>query len=333
MTEGRLSLEKCTDLAHWNSFVAGSPQGSVFCSTDFLNGMGLDYDLWFVFRDSQLQAGVAVLRHGDRILQAPLPLMLYHGVLFDAAIARMPLHRRVDRCLSLTEYLIGEMEALYDRISLCLHPAFEDLRPFQWFHYHEPQRGQFKIDLFYTGVIDLSSDPGFEQYLSEIRRVRRAEYRRGRSRGLVVEPSQDIESLVRLHEVTFDRQGLALGEGDAQAIRAIVQAGLDGGFGELLVCRDEEGETVSAQFYAFDADTGYILIGGHDPAHRGAGGGTASSGIYMALENIRRCAEMGLTRVDFCGINSPNRGAYKTSLNAGPTPYFVLDWERPADVA
>lgn len=34
-----------------------------------------------------------------------------------------------------------------------------------------------------------------------------------------------------------------------------------------------------------------------------------------------------LFRVGFVGINSANRGDFKTSLNAVPIPYFVVTWE------
>jgi hypothetical protein len=62
------------------------------------------------------------------------------------------------------------MEQRYDRISFCLHYRVEDLRSFQWFYYHEPQHGQFRMDLRYTGLLDLSAVQNFDAYLSTIRK-------------------------------------------------------------------------------------------------------------------------------------------------------------------
>ena len=36
-----------------------------------------------------------------------------------------------------------------------LHYNFEDLRPFQWFNYHEPDKPKYKIDIRYTSLINL----------------------------------------------------------------------------------------------------------------------------------------------------------------------------------
>ena len=69
----------------------------------------------------------------------------------------------------------------------------------------------------------------------------------------------------------------------------------------------------------------YYLIGANDPEYRHSG-----SGSYLMLESLRRSQERGLATVDFVGINSPNRGDFKTSFNAVPVPYFVATWERPA---
>jgi hypothetical protein len=45
------------------------------------------------------------------------------------------------------------------------------------------------------------------------------------------------------------------------------------------------------------------------------------------LEKIRRCKEAGAREIEVVGINSPNRGYFKTSFNAAPKPYFIVDWD------
>jgi hypothetical protein len=44
------------------------------------------------------------------------------------------------------------------------------------------------------------------------------------------------------------------------------------------------------------------------------------------LNLIRDAMEKGLKYVDFCGVNSPNRGDYKISFNAELKPYFVTNY-------
>src|SRR5262249_11590621 len=107
-------------------------------------------------------------------------------------------------------------------------------------------------------------------------------------------------------------------------LRSISQAALAHGFGELSTCVSSEGTVTSATLFLFDRRCGYYLVSANDPEYRNSGSGT-----YLMLENIRRCQEKGLEAVDFVGVNSPNRGDFKTSFNAAPVPYFLLTWERP----
>ena len=71
--------------------------------------------------------------------------------------------------------------------------------------------------------------------------------------------------------------------------------------------------------FVFDRDTGYYLIGANDPGFRKYG-----TGSFLVLEQIRKCFEHGIKAIDFIGINSPNRGDFKTSFNAQPFSFFTV---------
>lgn len=317
-----LSLILCKSPQIWDAFVAASPQGSIFCKTAFLNSLDVEYDLWLLEEGQEPQAGAVVLRNNDEVLKAPYPFTMYQGLLFTGDTSSWLSHRRTKWTREILETLLTGLTDRYDRLSFCLHHAHEDLRGIQWFHYHEPQLGQFKVDLYYTGLIDLRGYKDFEAYLATIRQTRRNLYRQALARGLIAEISHDIDTFNRLYGLTFERQGLELGE-KYNLAHSIVDAALTRGFGELLLCRNEVGEAISATVFIYDEKYGYYLYGANDPAHYKTNGGT-----YLLLENIRGCQSRGLTGVDVVGINSPNRGDFKTSFNAVPTPYFVIDWER-----
>ncbi len=320
-----LKLTLCTTPSTWDAFVASSPQGTVFCRTLFLNALEVDYDLWLVEEDGQLQCGTVILKQDGVPLTAPTTFTLYQGLLLAKPGCAFPAHRWPKWSLEVTQVLLDQLSQYYPRLSFCMHYAVEDLRGFQWFHYHEPQLGQFEISLAYTGLIDLVAAKDFETYLTTIRKTRRYEYRQALERGVTVEVSQDVEALDWLHKLTFQRQGLERTSEEKRLVRKISSAALSNGFGELLLCRDATGAVASATLFLRDAKCGYYLFGANDPAYRGVYGGT-----FLFLENVKRCIERGLQLVDVVGINSPNRGDFKTSFNAAPVPYFVVTWERPS---
>ena len=188
-----------------------------------------------------------------------------------------------------------------------------------------PEKGQFSITLRYTGILDLSTWNSFDQYLLNIRTVRRQEYNKSKSSNLILESSNDIDMLDQLHSKTFERQGIERNVEEVRLLRSITSSALAKGYGQLLVCKNAEGIAISAIVFLYDSRCGYYMFAANDPEYRKTGCGT-----YLMLESIRQCKEKGLLKVDMVGINSPGRGDFKTSFNAVPVPYFIVHWERPA---
>jgi ribosomal protein S18 acetylase RimI-like enzyme len=319
-----LTLIECTDKERWNRFAEESPHGSIFCLTPFLDALKVEYRLLFVEDRGVPQAGLPLLLHDSQPYPTQYPWTMYQGVLLGASLCGQQPHTRTKQTLAVLDFLLAEYEKQYSRLTICQHYRFEDLRGFSWFHYHEPQRGTFQIDLLYSALLDLAQVADFDQYLGSLRTVRRQEYRRCQTNGFSVRPSDDLELLDRLHERTFARQGIERNPYDVEVHESICRAALAHGFGEMLICAAPNGTIASATLFLFDRRSGYYMVSANDPEYRNSGSGT-----YLMIENLRRCQAKGLETVDLVGINSPNRGDFKTSFNAVPVPYFLLTWERP----
>lgn len=321
-----MTITLCTDKAQWDRFVSASPQGSIFCCVGFLDSLGVDYDLWWVKEHGHPQLGAVVLKdETGQPIRAPFAFSPYQGVLFDEKHVRLPTHSRVKKALELVVFLLEELERRYDRISFCLHPLFEDIRGFSWFHDRKPGLGRFQVTVNYTAWIDLRSSHDFEAYLATIRAIRRYEYRKALREGFTIEVSHDLVTLEALYRLTFERQGIQVEPAIEQCLQAIATAALSRGFGELLLCRAADGAAVSATLFLYDDHHGYYLVGANHPAFRQTGSGT-----FLLLESIRRYQARGFNWVDVCGMNRPGHGDFKASFNAAPIPYFVVTWERPS---
>jgi GNAT superfamily N-acetyltransferase len=320
-----LKFTFCDNKDKWDCFVNLSPQGNIFCKTAFLDALEEDYDMVLVEENNQWKMGAIILKKDNEPLKAPYPFTMYQGVLIDNSIYNIPSHRWVKRVLEIMEYLLTNLQKYYKRISFCLHYNVDDLRCFQWFNYHSPERGQFLITLRYTGILNFINWSSFDQYLLNIRSVRRQEYKKAKSSNFILESSNDIDTLDQLHRKTFERQGIERNMGEARLLRLITSSALSKGYGQLLICKSADGIALSATVFLYDERCGYYMFAANDPEYRRTGSGT-----YLMLENIRRCWGKGLLKVDMVGINSPGRGDFKTSFNAVPVPYFIVHWERPA---
>ncbi len=310
------------DRSAWNRYVTASPQGSVFCRAELLDALDVSWEIRSVGGAVDSPDAVAVVLRDERtVVRAPVPFCLYQGILLPHRADEAP-HRRVRREL---EAVSGLLEGLADetRLSWCLHPSFADVRALSWFHYHEPELGQFRIDVRYTGVVALDPARGLEGVLAGSRTVRRQEYRKAAAR-FRVEASRDIDLLDELHRRTFDRQGVVRSDREQRLLRSIAAAALDHGFGEILVAFDTDGRAAGAVLFLFDHHSAYYLVAANDPDYRSAGVST-----LLFLSGAERTLERGLTALDVIGLNSPSRGDFKTSFGAIPVPYYVATWERP----
>jgi hypothetical protein len=322
------ALVACPDDGRWDAFAAASPQGSVFVRSWYLRALAaarpdLAVDRWIAEQAGAPLAGAVILRHGDDPAEAPYPYSPYQSLLLAGRLAGDPPHRAGRAVPQVAGELTEALAARYTRLSFCLHPSFTDVRGLQWFRYGQPDR--VLLDVRYTALVDLTGFPDFEDYLATVRPTRRNEYRRAAARGLRAEPSDDVELLDRLHAATFARQGLSRPEDEGALLRSIARAALAAGAGELLICRAPSGEPASATLFVDDGRTAVYLFGANAPEHR-----HLDAGAFLVLESVRRARERGLARVDLCGVNSPQRGDFKTSLGGVVTPYFLAAWRRPS---
>lgn len=306
----------------WDAFVAASPQRSIFASSKFLDSLQVDYDLVTCYEKNQIVAGVVVIfAESGSPIDRPFPFTQYLGVLLADNSNQAP-HSRIAHEFRVVEFLVARLAERYRKFCLCQSWRLHDLRPFQWHNYHEPDKGQFALALRYTGILEVKKFVDFENYLSSVRTLRRREYIKA-SQLLELSSSNDELILDALHEKTFARQNIDRTDMESALVKSISRHAIAGNFGKIG-CATLDGVPVSATLFLYDERTAYYLFGANDPAHRNKGSGT-----FLMMRMIQDAFEQGIQEVDFVGVNSPNRGDFKTSLNAQLRPYFITSFSRP----
>jgi hypothetical protein len=313
-------LVPCDDDDRWDDFVRSSPHGSVFVRSTFLRALPDHVDRWFLERDDEVVAAAVQVVDVDGVpLDQPRPFTQYQGILLAPSVATGSVHRRVPLSLQVGGDILDALADRYPRLALCLHHRTSDSRFLSWFRYGEADT--FRVESWYTGLIDVSGWQGIDAYLASIRTSRRQDHRRAVRAGYNVEVSNDVDTLVDLYRRTFERQGDEVPAATISLVRAIAAAAIVGGFGEILTCAGPDGPA-SSVLSLHDDDAAYYLVAGNDPAQRSSGSGTR-----VVVELVSRAAERGLHAVDVCGMNSPQRGDFKSSLGAVPVPYTTGHWD------
>lgn len=320
-----LKLKICEDYAVWDDFVQTSPQGCVFSSSPFLRACAKKFDLYFVMEKGLPVMAVPIADDGGQMFTpytnyTTVNYSLYQGPMFAGRLEAEPEHSLVQSRLEVMDFLLNELTNRYQRLSFSLHPSYPDLRSFLWFNYHDESAGRFAVNLRYTALIDLPATAGVD-YRNNLRRNRRRDLTAAEGAGVTVCEYDDASKLNALMDLTYQRQSLTRDPEDVAMVNSVCQAALRENFGKYLVAKTADGEIISAHLIVFDKSTAYSLYGGNHPDHRESGAGTLL--LYRTFELLR---DQGHLVFDFLGINSPNRGDYKTSFNARPTPYFAVSW-------
>lgn len=300
----------------------GSPQRSIFVRTNFLDSLLADYHLVTCREGSRIVAGAAIIMDGlGKPFDGVFPFTQYQGILL-ADNSGLSNHSRLTREFKLVEFFIAELVRLYGNYCLCHSWRLQDLRPFQWFNYHEPDKSRFRLDLRYSGVLTRAAFIDFDTYLQSVRSARRQEYRKAAGR-LQLTMSDDEDLFSELYRRTLSRQQIELSEQEEALMRSILRHSSTGDFGQMA-CAMLDGVAVSAVFFLYDDRTAYYLFGANDPQYRSSFGGT-----FLLMSMLRGAFDRGMQEIDLVGVNSPNRGDFKLSLNAELRPYFITTLTAP----
>lgn len=300
----------------WDEFVLSSPQRSIFVQTKFLDSLNAIYDLVTCYEKDKIVAGVVIIyaASGEPI-NTTFPFTQYQGMLLSDNSSQA-MHSQVTHEFKAVEFFIKQLSEYFKKYCLCHSWRLRDMRPFQWHNYHEPDKGQFRTDQFYTGVLNLQDFENFEAYLFSVRSVRRQEFKKA-SQILKFQFSEDESLLDVLHAKTFERQNLERNNQDSVLVRSICKHALAGEYGKMSVALLDD-VPISAVLFIYDDRTAYYLFGANDPAYRNTGSGT-----FLMMHMIKDAFDCGLKEVDLVGVNSPNRGDFKISFNAALQSYHV----------
>lgn len=300
------------DKSSWDNFVNESPEGTIFCKNCFLESYGLPVRYLKCLNGDEVVAGYAFAESADGIVR--LPYQLYCGIIFKD-LSGLSCYRQNEIVFSVLEEFAAYLFEHFNRVEITNHWDIVDMRPFDWYNYHEREKGYYQISVGYTSQLDISNPEDTSGY----RKSRRQCLRISEKFGCVTKESQDIELLNCLHEVTFERQGITRTKEEACYLLNICENLIKAEKGKLFVTEFNQ-KPASISFFIYDRFRAYYLFGATDPESRRTESGTKN--IFDAFCHLNRVVDC--REVDFVGVNSPQRGAFKLSFGGKIVPYYHI---------
>lgn len=315
-----INIVECKNLERWDNLVSISQHGCVFCKSWFLKAQGEPFLLYIAVVEGEDVAGVIVFPDKLGFMKkASRPYAMYQGVIIKDRTSET-ISKTTKFNLALAEFIVDFFTKKYKSISWCMHYAFNDLRPFLWFNYGVPE-SKFNIDVRYSALIDIGKYSCFDVFVDGLDVKRKREYRNCLKTKITTCRNGNLDEFLALYEMTFARQSIKLSEGAIAVVRSIIEISLQRKSGEFITVRNDEGLAVAMNFILHDERSSYYMFSaGHDDFR------DQRNGLYCMLASIQSAFKRGSAYFDMVGVNSPGRGFFKTSFNARPVPYYVLDW-------
>lgn len=319
-SEPTLTIE---DRDKWRDLMLGAPQATRFLLPEFLDMFDVPVDLYAWRLKGVPQMGTAVIdaaRYGGRFL----PFCYSQGIFFSRELSRAGLCKRIQYEVEQTEAMMTALADNTAHFDLCLHPSLQDVRGFDWVHYHDAGKPRLDIRPRYTAVIELGPD-ALHQVRRAARSARRQEEGYATAReNLEITLHGSVERLVENFGLTFEKQGRMADPAEIELMRRFIAFLRETGAPNLLVeVVDPKGVAQASAFMFEDFDgTWHVPFVGVGQTRYG---GTL---LYFAL--IDEVVRVGGRRIDFDGANSPSRSYFKHSFAARPCLYFEISWKAPA---
>lgn len=305
-----------SNMVHWDELYSKSRQHTLFMRDDYLSIIGYDTRKYLVYRKDRVCAGICLpIEKGSGKSRTVVPYAPYQGLLFaQSDDSYADYHNNLEATDFLLDYLYESKE--YDSIGFSNSVSVKDVRAIQWHHYHKPELGMYNIQIRYTSIANVKDSLSIEKGLSKGRKL---DYKYSKERyGLSCIYSDNLKAFMGLYVKTFERQGISLSCNDVMIVENLVKLLIKTGEGELCYAVDSQGRELDASFLVYDGECAYYLFGANDPEYRKYGGGT-----LLLVDQMKCMSEKGISKFDFIGINSPQRGDYKLSYGGVIVPYYV----------
>ena len=207
----------------------------------------------------------------------------------------------------------------YDKkIHLRSHYSLKDIRSFQWLNYFSGDINKFKINIFYTSILEIgkiNKEDIFKKFNSSRRNIINSSI----NNGFFSKISNDVQILNDLNKKTYNRKR---SKNEKLMATEIAERSIKSKIATLMVTFDKNKNPLAASLFLHDDETSYYSVGGSYTNIKKSG--ASSLNIYDQIINAKNQKN---NIIDFVGINSPDRGYFKTSFGGNSEIYFDLKYK------
>lgn len=328
MSEKKYNLILCIDDNTWDSALRIADTTSLFFKSRFISLVDCEFDRFLIYKGDKLCGGLLVLVDRESSRCVLNDLVIHNGLFFITEKSQKQV-RRLNEQFEITQEVVLELSRRYTSVVLALAPQINDIRPFLWHKYHDPEpSGKYTVSVRYTTYIDTGElASGVDDYdtliFSNMDTLRQRHIRKARAEMASVRRSENIKRLLGYYKKLLEGQGKCVDDSYLEQMGTLMHGLQKKDIGCTYEVRDREGEILYIMFYAWDEYRGYYLFGAGNPDSRKPWQGTV--GHWEVFRDL--AVKRGIYEIDLEGVNSPQRGWFKLSFGGRLVSYLEISNE------
>ena len=322
MNSNKYKLVKVDSKELWNDLVNSSSNYSLFFSLEYLSLLETKYNLWIVMQGTEVKAGLLLIVSENEKNIVSNDFVIYSGIILKD-YKNTKIAKKTHQSFQIIEFVSEELTKIYKNITLSLSPEIIDIRPFQWFNYHNDKK-KYKIDIKFTSLINISElrkKINHEQtkIFQNLDFARRYNIREAIKEHCIVQQSKNVRSFVSNYKLMMSNQNINIPKEKINTMTRVIDYYIHKNKGVLLEAKDKNNELLYTTFYLWDLNKAYYMFGA----------GTQKNVSYQATianwEAFKYLANnTDIEFVDLEGVNSPKRGWFKLSFGGNLIPYYRI---------
>lgn len=300
---------------------------SLFCNPNYLSL--LDHKVTYIggFKNEELLAVWPILNDNNFDKNIP-PFSYYFGPYSLYVYKSLPPYKAYKNHLDVYSCLIEKVLKVKNNLHFFLVPEFFDLRPFQWWNYDVPDKGQFKISLRYTAHYYLNKFDNQNQMILTFRPDdKRKKLKKLFSKNefyVSIDKDFDPEFLCFLYKETISSSGGYLSINDSNYLTLLLKFAKEKQLSDprifvLLLKSKKDNSIHGFQLILIGKKRSYAIAQSVTSYAR-----KASASILLTSFSIEFSKKLDCQIFDFNGANSPKRGDDKHAFGAYTVPYMEL---------
>ena len=311
----KYKISKISDYDLWNKFEVNSPQSSIYSSIESIQTFKKNLDLFSISKGEEIKCIIYLYVEEKKIITST-PL-IYSGILFEPQKKQKKSRYLLEK-FKLTEIFINEILNQYKAIDINLHYNVEDIRPFLWFNYHEPNKPKFKTEVKYTSLINLKNK-SLEDLFKDLDDVKQRDIRKViKDNNYKINYDFDLDILKKLYIKTMKKNNPNFSDKNFDKILSFLE--------KIFLSKKAfqtnlffENKIIYCNFFSYYNNIACYLFGAGDVDVKERLGGT-----YSLWKSIEKCHSKKVSCIDLEGVNSPQRGSFKINFGGDLSNYYKI---------